>query len=308
MKPLRQLRRLLARVIYADSARRQMDELKILTGQILANQIRARGLLSNLRDAEFRVFSQFGDDGIIQYLIHQAVLKDEQRTFVEFGVENYREANTRFLLVNNNWRGLVMDSNDRHIAGVRSQNIYWKYDLTAVPAFVDKDNINRLLSENSVTGEIGLLSIDIDGNDYWVWESIEVITPVIVIVEYNSLFGNRYPVTVPYDPRFRRLDAHYSGLYWGCSLPALAFLAKRKGYAFVGCNSVGNNAYFVREDRLGKISPLSGEAGYTKSSFRDSRDRAGRLSFIGGNDRRKLIHHLMVYDVAQERQLQVADL
>src|ERR1700738_3813221 len=229
----------------------EVDHLKILAAQPLIQKFKPGETFSRLRDAEFKSFSQFGDDGIIQYLIHRlAPLPD---SFVEFGVENYRESNTRFLLLNNNWRGLVMDGNKDSIRYVKKDDISWRHTLAARCAFINRDNINDLLTEAGFTGAIGLLSIDIDGIDYWVWEKLKVIDPVIVIVEYNSIFGPDLAVTIPYDPKFVRPQAHYSGQFWGASLKALALLADRKGYSLLGCNSAGNNAYFVRNDKLGQL-------------------------------------------------------
>src|SRR5437868_3239257 len=199
------------------------------------------GPLPRLADGEFRVFSQWGEDGIIQYLISRIKITNE--TFVEFGVENYRESNTRFLLLNNNWRGLVLDGSQHCIDHIQADEICWRHTLTARCAWITRDNINDLLKEAGFAGEVGLLSIDIDGNDYWVWEKLTVIDPVIAITEYNSIFGPELAVTIPYDPKFARHRAHYSGQFWGASLPALTQLADRKGYSLVGCNSAGNNAY-----------------------------------------------------------------
>jgi hypothetical protein len=115
-------------------------------------------------------------------------------------------------------------------------------------------------------------------------------------------------VSVPYDPRFVRGLAHYSHLYWGCSLKALCVLAARKGYSFVGCNSHGNNAYFVRNDHLGVLRPLTAEEGYVESRFRESRDRSGRLTFLGGSDRRAAIGELEVVNVISGSRMKVSQL
>src|SRR5258708_2020261 len=196
--------------------RKEIDTLKVLGAQPLIQNIRAGKSFSCLRDAEFKVFSQFGDDGIIQYLTHRlAPLPD---SFVEFGVGNYRESNTRFLLLNNNWRGLVLDEDEASIRFIQQDEIYWRHTLTARQAFITRENIDELLGHAGLGGEIGLLSIDIDGNDYWVWEKITIIDPVIVIIEYNSVLGPNLAVTIPYQPRFARHRAHYSGLFWGASL------------------------------------------------------------------------------------------
>lgn len=286
--------------------RREIQEAKLLAARMLVHQLRQGPRLDRIRDGEFKVFSQFGDDGIIQYLLQHVPVA--QPAFVEFGVEDYQEANTRFLLLHDNWRGLVLDGNAEHMQAVRGDDLYWRHDLTAVAAFVDRDNINALLAGHGFTGELGLLSIDIDGNDYWVWEQIEVVQPALVIVEYNSVFGARRAVSIPYDPRFVRSAAHYSNLYWGCSLKALCFLAERKGYAFVGCNSAGNNAYFLRRERLGVLQPLTAEAGYVESRFRESRAPDGRLTFLGGAARRAVIGELPVVDVETGEELRVAEL
>src|SRR4051794_4498820 len=108
---------------------RKIDDLLVLTAQ---NMIRQNNLLSHVnsfREVEFKVYSQWGDDGIIQYLINKIPVADT--SFVEFGVENYREANTRFLLMNDNWRGLVFDGGEKNIRTIQNDEIYWRYNLTA---------------------------------------------------------------------------------------------------------------------------------------------------------------------------------
>lgn len=260
-----------------------IDTLKVLAAQPLIQTFRSRGLILDLHQAEFKVFSQFGDDGIIQYLAHR--LQPLPDTFVEFGVENYRESNTRFLLLNNNWRGLVLDGDENSINYIQQDEIYWRHTLTARRAFITRDNINELLREGGFTGEIGLLSIDIDGNDYWVWEKITIVDPVIVIIEYNSVFGPDLAVTIPYEAHFVRYQAHYSGLFWGASLQALTFLAGRKGYSLVGCNSAGNNAYFVRNNKVANLPVLSAQQAFVEARFRDSRDEKGKLTYLTGAER-----------------------
>ena len=262
---------------------------------------RIRGEISfpSLHDVEFKVFSQFGDDGIIQYLIHRvAPLPD---TFVEFGVENYRESNTRFLLLNNNWRGLVLDGNQKCIDQIRRDEIYWRHTLIARQAWITRDNINELVRNAGFSGEVGLLSIDIDGNDYWVWEKLDIVDPVIVIVEYNSVFGPDLAVTIPYDANFSRFKAHYSGQFWGASLSALSLLAKRKGYSLVGCNSAGNNAYFIRNDKIDTLRALPVKEAFVEARWRDSRDKSGKLDHLTGAERFNAIAHLKVYDLSENK-------
>lgn len=286
----------------------QVAEAKILAAKTLIHQVAASGDLSNIKEAEFKVFSQFGEDGILQYLIRRTGIDTKLHTFVEFGVETYEEANTRFLLINNNWSGLIIDGSQVNIARVHASEIYWRNGLTAIAAFIDKDNINQLIGDNGFSGEIGLLSIDIDGNDYWVWDSIDVINPVIVVAEYNSVFGIEHAITIPYDSAFIRSSAHHSNLYWGASLKALSLLANRKGYALVGCNSAGNNAFFVRRDYLNGLEELPPEAAYVVSKFKESRDASGKLSFLTGRRRLEEIRTLPVYDVQRGQVLTIAEI
>ena len=285
---------------------RRLDQLKELTAKLLISQIKAHGVYDDIHDAEFKVYSQFGDDGIIQYLINNVEVGS--RSFAEFGVEDYTEANTRFLLANDNWRGLVIDGSEENVRHIRSDSIYWKHDLTAVCRFLDAGNINEVIAESGFSGPLGLLSIDIDGNDYWVWEALTVVDPAIVVVEYNSVFGPERAVTIPYDPAFRRAAAHHSNLYMGCSLKALCLLAERKSYAFVGSNSSGNNAYFVREDKFGHIRRHSAESGYVESRFRESRDAEGRLTYVSGKERLAVIGEMPVYDLEKGSLVKIREL
>ena len=274
------------------SLTREIELNRILLGTMMARQLPATA--TSLRDVEFRVFSQYGDDGIIQYLLQHVSAPD---SFIEFGVETYRESNTRFLLVKDNWRGLVIDGSESNVASIRSLAESWRHDLTAVASFITRDNINDLFSGAGFTGDIGLLSIDIDGNDYWVWEAVEVVSPVVVVVEYNSVFGAEAKVSVPYAADFTRRAAHHSHLFFGASLAALCDLAERKGYAFVGSNSNGNNAYFVRIDQLGDLPALTAAEGYVESRFRESRDASGNLTHLSGTARLDEIAHLPVHDL-----------
>lgn len=282
---------------------RDMEALKLQIGrlQTLVTSQQA----TNLRDAEFKVYSQFGEDGIIQYILRHC--ENVPSTFVEFGVENYTEANSRFLLEGFHWRGLIIDGNDSSMKSVREQDYYWRHQLTAIASFVTRDNINRIFTDNGFTGRIGLLSVDIDGNDFWVWESIQAVEPAIVVAEYNSVFGSRRAVTVPYDPAFQRTRAHHSNLYWGCSLAALTVLANKKGYYLVGCNSAGNNAFYVRRG-ISQLPEVSDQQAFRDACFRESRDRDGRLTFLQGADRLREIATLPLYDVVSEQNLCCGDL
>ncbi len=256
---------------------------------------RARTRLGGLHDVEFRGFSQWGEDGIIDWLAER--LPAIEHSFVEFGVEDYREANTRLLVQLRNWHGLVMDGSEKNVGNIRRQEIYWRYQLEARQAFIDRDNINQLLGDAGMSGEIGLLSIDIDGNDYWVWKAIEGVRPALVVCEYNAVLGDLHALTVPYRADFRRGSAHHSNLYFGASIRALVSLAGDKGYTFVGTTSTGCNAFFVRSDLASGITSALDGVWAFPSAFREARDRDGQKLFTGGVARSKIIDEMPLVDV-----------
>lgn len=250
---------------------------KVITGKLLATFNNEKKSINSLTEVEFKVFSQWGDDGIIQYLISK--LKIPNKTFVEFGVEYYTESNTRFLLINDNWSGLVIDGSDKHISYIKSDSIYWQYELHAIKAFITAENIETLIDEADFKNEIGILSIDIDGNDYMVWKAIKKYDPSIVIVEYNSAFGDEYPWIVPYDPSFIRSQNDSKKLFWGTSLQAICDLAIEKGYDFVGCNLNGNNAYFIKKIINNNIfTPLTCKQGFIDGKYREAYDNGNPIS------------------------------
>jgi hypothetical protein len=272
----------------------RLDDLQMALGRIEMRQLAEASSMSTLFN-EFKVYSQNGEDGIIQFLIRNIEIPN--KTFVEFGVHNYTESNTRFLLKNNGWSGLVIDGSNENINYIKSDQIYWQHNLKAECAFIDKDNINDLIKTNGLSGDIGLLSVDIDGNDYWVWEAINCISPRIVICEYNSIFGAYKKVTIPYDKYFVYSKAHFSTLYWGASIAAFNYLAQQKGYSLVCSNNMGNNLFFVRNDLMGNLPINSPEKAYVKSQFRTSRDIDGRLTFLDFDSGLKLIADMPLYEV-----------
>jgi hypothetical protein len=272
----------------------------LLSGKLLAAAVKAKAEIRTLADVEFKVFSQFGDDGILQWLISS--LDMPHKTFIEFGVEDYRESNTRFLLMNDNWSGMVIDGSQENVAKIVNSEYYWRYDLTARAAFIDRDNINSLLSLSGMGREIGILSIDLDGNDYWILKQIEVVSPIILIVEYNSVFGADRALTIPYDPAFRRSAAHHSNLYWGASLRAFSVWCEKNDFAFVGCNSAGNNAYFVKRGKLNSaVREVPLNRGFVVSKFRESRDPQGRLTYLNGDRRLDEIRGLPIFNLETEK-------
>ena len=283
----------------------KLDTNSILLAKILIEKLKFKKEISSLSEIEFSVFSQFGEDGIIQYLINKIPIKKDR--FIEFGVGNYRESNTRFLLINNNWSGLIIDSNKSELEEIYKESISWKYDLQALNEYITRENINDIFEKVGFTGKIGLLSIDIDGNDYWIWDALTIIDPTIVICEYNSIFGNKHAITIPYRPDFDRKKAHFSYLYFGASIRALCHLAEKKGYAFIGCTNAGNNAFFVKKEYSSLFETLTPTDGYIFSSFNESRDKNGMMSYVRGEDRISLINEMEVYDLMSDSVKKIKD-
>ena len=161
----------------------------------------------------------------------------------------------------------------------KPSDLYWKYDLIAKAAFITKETINTLIAEEGIRGDVGLLSIDIDGMDYWVWEAMDVVSPRIVICEYNSLFGSKHSVVVPYDPKFTRQTAHFSWLLFGASLPALCELATKKAMYLLAVLRLRTDAFLIRRDCADSVPALTAQSGFVLSQFRDARDQA-RETFV----------------------------
>ena len=311
MPAMRALRRLAGRLLRAPVAA-ELDRLRalaeaqlMLAAQPEVRRVRALPPRAPLADAEFRVFSQWGEDGILQYLLAQVPVAG--RAFVEFGVQDYAEANTRFLAAQGGWRGLVMDAGDDDVAAIRASELHWRHDLTARRAFVTRENVDALLRDAGFGGDLALLSIDIDGNDYWVWEAIACARPRIVVCEYNSLFGAARALTIPYDADFDRTRAHPSNLYFGASLAALCRLASARGYVLAGSNRAGSNAFFVRQDVAGNVRALSAAEAHVESAARESRDAAGNLTFVSGAARLDLIRHMPVVDLERDATLPLGE-
>jgi len=265
-------------------------------GRLLSNQQYCLNS-NNINDYEFKVYSQRGEDGIIQFLIKN--LKITNQTFIEFGVENYLESNTRFLLMNNNWSGYVIDGSNDYIRSLQKRPWYWMFDLQSKCAFIDKDNINSLMDGSGFT-DLGILSIDLDGNDFWIFDSLDLsrLRPSIIIAEYNALFGCDRFITVPYNKFYNRTRAHYTNLYFGASLPAINHVADKKGYSLVCCCEAGTNAFFVRNDLLNnKITKQFVSSAFIQEKSRQGRDKDYKLSLNNLDERLKLIRGLEVINI-----------
>jgi len=275
-----------------------LDNILISQGMLHSKINKNKNKIAKLSDIEWKSFSQFGEDGIIDWLLDRIAGVPE--IFIEFGVGNYLESNTRMLLHHRNWSGLVFDGDLKNIDEIKNHDIYWRYNLTAKYEFVNKENINDLINENGFSNDIGLLSIDVDGNDYWIMDAIDVVKPIIIVCEYNAIFGNKHKLTIPYRKDFQRTKAHYSNLYFGASLPALIDLAEHKGYKFIGTNLNGVNAFFIRNDKADKALESITKIIAYPSKLREARNQNGDLCFTKQILRSKIINHMPLLNLSDD--------
>ncbi len=190
-------------------------------------------MLSDLETYERGIHSQGGEDGVLARLYE--CIGTTNKYFVEFGAwDGCHFSNTANLRLNHGWTGLLMEGSDRAAEGLVRRE------------FVDAENVNSLFSKYRVPERFDLLSIDIDGNDYWVWKAIEGCVARVVVVEYNLLFGNDVAKTIRYRPD----HVWDETTYHGASLAALRRLGHDKGYALVYTDSWVPNAFFVHRTEL----------------------------------------------------------
>ncbi len=195
---------------------------------------------------ESNMYSQSGDDGIINEIFKR--VKTTNRFFVEFGVSNGLENNTAALLASG-WTGLWLEGSEKFVAQIHKSfaTPIEAGNLIAQNAFITAENVETLFTENKVPKEFDLLSIDIDGNDYWVWKAITKFNPRVVVIEVNPFWGPELEWAMKYNPtHVWKRDYNY-----GTSMKAVELLGREKGYTLVGGNLIGNNAFFVRNDLVG---------------------------------------------------------
>lgn len=202
--------------------------------------------VSRLSDTSFNVFTYHGEDGILGYLISQ--LNDIPATFIDIGSGDCIKSNCANLATHFDWQGVFIDKDARQLAVGKSfykNRISQGASISFVEAEVEMETVNQLVQRSNGDKKIGLLSIDIDGNDYWVWKAIESIQPEIVLIEAKVEFGYK-SLAVPYGSQ-----NHHSvdNMYNGASVEALKKLGASKGYKLVGANKQGYNLFFVKEQR-----------------------------------------------------------
>ncbi len=202
-----------------------------------------------------KAYSQHDEDGILQEILRRVGITS--RTFLEIGVGNGVENNTLFWL-KQQWQGAWIEGAHENVAFIRQAFAPATETgrLHVTHAMVSAKNVDALISSTPLAGrEIDLLSIDIDGNDYYVFEQLQIIRPRVVVIEYNAKFPPPARWRIPYSP-----DFVWDGSDWfGASLESMNALFERRGYSLVSCNITGSNAFFVRKDLLNGHFPCIGD-------------------------------------------------
>jgi hypothetical protein len=229
--------------------------------QLVYRQLLASGTpLPALDDVGFKVFSQADEDGILLFLF--SILGTVNKKCVEICAGHGMECNTANLIIHHGWTGLLVDGNPDLVqqgkAFYQSHGATFIYPPTFVASWITRNNVNDLVRTNGFEGEIDLLSLDIDGVDYWIWQALDAVSPRVVVLEYQDIIGPERALSVPYADDFNAYKYPTTqGMpnFCGASLTAFTKLARRKGYRLVGCNRYGFNAFFVREDLGQKALP-----------------------------------------------------
>lgn len=201
-------------------------------------------------DVGFRCYSQNDEDGILLYLF--AMIGETNKRCVEICAGDGFQCNTANLLLNHGWEGLLLDGDP---GNVRRGRRFFRWDLRTrrwppefIYAWVTRDNINSLIEEHGFSGPIDLLSLDLDGNDYWIWQAITETSPRVVVLECNDILGSEKSLTIPYSDDFVAEYTEYGSDYVGASLRAFVKLGRTKDYRLVGCEKFGFNLFFMRND------------------------------------------------------------
>ena len=205
-------------------------------------------------------FSQSGEDGIIAHIFSE--IGFESKTFLEMGF-GVPECNAWRLMDEEGFSGTFIDENRNVVRQFMAVTKGMKINRNAVKAWQSRitlETLSATMDLVSAPDEVDLLSIDLDGNDYWIWEALEM-SARLVVIEYNPSPGKHRTVTIPYNPDFK-WKSEYSGFYFGASLAALEILGKKKGYRLIGCDPVGVNAFFLRDDIESPFETVTAEEAF----------------------------------------------
>lgn len=290
----------------------EMNSIKLMLGQQAIISSRALyATFIKLHDAEVKVFSQWGEDGILDFLFTK--LDISKPKMVEFGVGIFDECNSRFTAEFRNASVYMVDLNKDLIPNVLNKEIYWKNQLFPVIDHITPNNaLNHLNTAKTLMDGVDVLSLDIDGNDYWVLKALDLEAVSIVICEYNPIYGAEVECTIERNDEFDRVQAHYSWLHYGMSLKAAISLMESKGFAFIGSNRAGNNAFFLKKELIHLLNITLPDVDNLKDfidwRIRESRDINGNLNYQGLQNSRKEIADCLVFNIENAKVIKVSQI
>lgn len=255
-----------------------------------------------LHEVGFKVYSQWEEDGIIDFLV--ASLKIEKPRILELGAGNFLESNSRYICEYLSAAAYVVDAREDLPKGVSSSGLEWKTHIFSEVTWISPSNISEIcLRARAKLGRIDILSIDLDGQDYWVLKEIELSKIQIVICEFNPIFGNKIKVSVPENHSFVR-SKNTKNLFWGGSLNLFSSHMSSQGFSLVGTNLVANNAFFVRSELKNRIRIKDYESINSLEQLdyliRESIDLNGSLDFFSYLDSLNVIKDQLVFDAEDD--------
>ena len=287
-------------------------EQKLLSASAAINASKsARNTYKYLWDSEVRVFSQWGEDGILDYLFDIADISKPR--ILEFGSGNFKECNSRFAAEFRNASAYLVDMRHDLVEHTKQLDIYWRNSIFPNQDFITPDSAQQhLQNARQQMGGVDVISLDIDGNDYWILEALDLSGVSIVVCEYNPIYGATGSYTVKRDDNFDRTKAHFSWLHYGMSLKAAIEIMVKQDLVFIGSNRVGNNAFFIRTEFLNRL-PFSIPNSKMLEPFvdwriRESRNEEGKLDYQNLTQGRMEIGDCILIDLEEKKEIKVSDI
>ena len=285
----------------------KFDEIKLQIANGYFNLARKKyPHFEKINQTYYKVFSQNGEDGTLDYLIES--LKIQNINFIELGVGDYSECNTRLISMLRRCHGIIIDQNPNLRSNLKKKDFFYKQELNLITKKVDVDNFKSIINAHD---KIDLFSIDVDGIDYWLLNELPNNFCKIIVAEYNPLFGHKNEISVPYDKNFDRTNFHFSNLCYGASIKAIKSLLEQKGFVLFGVNDLRNNAFFIRADEIKKINCKLASNDeleeFCNFNFRESRNIDGKLTYLNRKDSLNLIADCIVTNIETKKNTKLSN-
>lgn len=228
----------------------QVEQIQLINQYRLMKKLMNPEEMPRLLDVGFKVYSQFNEDGILLYIF--SILGTTNKKVVEICAGDGRECMATNLIINHGWEGLLFDGSEQAVENgnkfFASHKSTWLQPPIFKHAWITKENVNKLIQDEGYSGNIDLLSLDIDGNDYYIMEAIDVIQPRVIICETHNVIPSDLSITIPYKSDFNKIKTDVHPDFQSVSLLAMKKLLNKKGYRLIGGHSHGFNVVFVQNN------------------------------------------------------------